>query len=86
MKFFAPTGVGLYEFRVFDGDYHVPDEDEDEPEPVVIGRSGLLRVDVRTSLSLYHFIEGGVVRDACDCFVHVCKRSVFVLVRHVLHG
>ena len=46
VKFFAPTGVGLYEFRVFDGEYCSPEDGEEEIEPDVIGRGALLRVDV----------------------------------------
>lgn len=48
------TGVGLYELRVFDGEYHKPEDGEEDPmEPDVVGVSPILRVDVRAFKPLF---------------------------------
>lgn len=67
VKFFAPTGVGLYEFRVFDGEYHSPEDGEDEIEPDVIGRGALLRVDVSVTKVL--ILLSSTVREMFNLFL-----------------
>ena len=66
VQFYAPSGQGLFEFRVFDGEFT-----EEGEMPQQTGTSPRLRVEVSVCVSVYMYVLVRMRASPCE-YVYVC--------------